>query len=336
MSRNPFHFGSPVTGAHFAGRAAESRLLASLIADGANVVLTGPVGYGKTSLLLRMAALVEAEGGTVTYADLLRMSVAPESAARVIEDACGAPSTTRGPAVLVLDGLDAVPGPDEALSDALRRLGDRRPELAVVVSGTSRLRTADATWRPWPSAAATTHLSLGPIEEEVMVAFLRSCARAGGKSLGVETAAVVCGRAGPVPRHIQRLAHAAFEEADREVTPRSVEAGFRRVLALEAEHYERRISGLAAGYRRVLAALAAGAVEHPQSAAFVRATGYANPAAARKALRVLEDKDVVVEAGGGVLHIADPFFSAWVRGARTSARLATSASSSPHRAVPVR
>jgi len=49
-----------------------------------------------------------------------------------------------------------------------------------------------------------------------------------------------------------------------------------------------------------------------QSADFVRAVGYANPGAARKAIRVLEQEETVLYRGD-VYQVADPFFREWLR-----------------------
>jgi hypothetical protein len=49
--RNPFHYGSPVTGDEFAGRGQELKDIVSLMQNSINVALISPRRYGKTSLL---------------------------------------------------------------------------------------------------------------------------------------------------------------------------------------------------------------------------------------------------------------------------------------------
>ena len=56
MTRNPFHYGTPVEGDGFAGREDELSALTSRVRNGINVVVVSPRRYGKTSLLLRAEA----------------------------------------------------------------------------------------------------------------------------------------------------------------------------------------------------------------------------------------------------------------------------------------
>jgi hypothetical protein len=70
--RNPFHYGTPVTGEHFAGREVELRALTARMRDGINVVVVSPRRYGKTSLLTAAAAAVERSGGAVVQLNVLR------------------------------------------------------------------------------------------------------------------------------------------------------------------------------------------------------------------------------------------------------------------------
>lgn len=49
-AQNPFHYGTPVEGDYFTGRAKELDALVSRMRDGINVVLVSPRRYGKTSL----------------------------------------------------------------------------------------------------------------------------------------------------------------------------------------------------------------------------------------------------------------------------------------------
>jgi hypothetical protein len=57
--------------------------------------------------------------------------------------------------------------------------------------------------------------------------------------------------------------------------------------------------------------LAVHGTDAPASAAFVEAVGLANASSARKAVRVLEADEIVVERNG-LWKVADPFFAAWL------------------------
>ena len=57
---NPFHYGSPVSGAQFVGRAKEVRALESRIRNHINVVLVSPRRYRTAPQCLRLQAEGEA------------------------------------------------------------------------------------------------------------------------------------------------------------------------------------------------------------------------------------------------------------------------------------
>jgi uncharacterized protein len=69
---NPFHYGTPAEGEHFAGRERELAALVSRLRTGINVVLISPRRYGKTSLLLRAERELEHDGATTIHANVLR------------------------------------------------------------------------------------------------------------------------------------------------------------------------------------------------------------------------------------------------------------------------
>jgi len=85
--RNPFHYGTPVTGAQFAGRTDELRALSARMRDGINVVVASPRRYGKTSLITRAAADIERAGGAVVQVNVLRCRDLPTFAAQLLTQA---------------------------------------------------------------------------------------------------------------------------------------------------------------------------------------------------------------------------------------------------------
>lgn len=84
---NPFHYGTPVTGAQFAGRTEELRALASRMRDGINVVVASPRRYGKTSLITKAAAELERHGAAVVQVNVLRCRDLPTFAAQLLTHA---------------------------------------------------------------------------------------------------------------------------------------------------------------------------------------------------------------------------------------------------------
>ena len=69
---NPFHYGTPAQAEHFTGRDEELAALVSRLRNGIHVVLISPRRYGKTSLLLRAEAELQADEAAVIHANVLR------------------------------------------------------------------------------------------------------------------------------------------------------------------------------------------------------------------------------------------------------------------------
>ena len=84
---NPFHYGTPVSGAQFAGRGEELRALTTRMRDGINVVVASPRRYGKTSLITKAAAEVERSGAAVVQVNVLRCRDLPTFASQLLTHA---------------------------------------------------------------------------------------------------------------------------------------------------------------------------------------------------------------------------------------------------------
>jgi uncharacterized protein len=218
-----------------------------------------------------------------------------------------------GPAVLMLDEFQAAVDLSSRLPELLKALSDEHPKVSLVLAGSKRhLMESLVLSRGAPLYNMAERLALGPIEDSVMQEFLQARAGSGGKPMGAAVADAIRELAGPIPHDIQRLAYEAFDAAAESVELDDVRVGMDRVVDHEAESYADRFSKFAIGHRRVLLVLALERVTRPQSGEFVRTVGYANPGAARKAIRVLEEDETVVSRAG-VYEIADTFFRAWLR-----------------------
>jgi hypothetical protein len=144
-----------------------------------------------------------------------------------------------------------------------------------------------------------------------MADYLRERARSGGKSMSAEAAGRVIELAGPVPNDIQRLAYEAWGQAGRSVTAADVDAAMANAVAHEASQYAELYSRLAPGQRRVVSALAAGAVSEPYAATFARSVGLATATSVRRALEALVADELVTRRAGSY-DVYDPFFRAWL------------------------
>jgi uncharacterized protein len=80
---NPYHYGTPVDGEHFAGRHEELEALLGRMRAGISVVVISPRRYGKTSLLRKAKAVLERDGGAVAAVNVLRCRDAGTFASRL-------------------------------------------------------------------------------------------------------------------------------------------------------------------------------------------------------------------------------------------------------------
>lgn len=368
---NPFHYGTPAEGEHFAGREPELAALLSRVRSGVNVVLISPRRYGKTSLLLRAERELEHEGAAVAHANVLRSRDVGALAARLATLAYRAPGgrwhrarqavpeflrrlrarpvvsfdgehpqfafdaglrtpdadevladvygvlaelAGRRPAALVLDEFQAIVQLGAHLPGLLKALADAHPQVSLMLAGSHQhlmqelLSTSGAALY-----GMAEPLTLGPLPPDVMTAHLCARAAAGGKPMNEAVADTIIQLAGPAPNDIQRLAYEAYDNASRTINDRAVHAGLAAATAHDALTYAERYELLSPGQRRVLTALAESPTEQPAGATFLARTGLANPSSVKKALRALEDAELVAQRGR-IVVVADPFFLAWLRG----------------------
>lgn len=91
MAGNPFHYGTPAEGEHFAGRETELAALESRLRAGINVVVISPRRYGKTSLLLRAEHHLHEDRAAVIHANVLRSRDLAAFASQLATEAFRAP-----------------------------------------------------------------------------------------------------------------------------------------------------------------------------------------------------------------------------------------------------
>jgi DNA-binding MarR family transcriptional regulator len=157
------------------------------------------------------------------------------------------------------------------------------------------------------------HIALGPIAEEDWLPFLVRRARAGGRPFASDDAAhALWRRSRPVPFDVQQLAYEAFDQADRVITDAVVERAVGALVRHQAADYAKTFERLSAGQRRVLTALATTPPAPVGSSDFARRVGLADATSVRKALRALEEAELVVRRGT-TAEIDDPFFQAWLQ-----------------------
>jgi hypothetical protein len=218
------------------------------------------------------------------------------------------------PAALVLDEFQAITRLAASLPDVFKALADAHPRVSLVLAGSKRHLMEELVVREHaPLFGMAQRLSLGPIPDPEMAAYLRTRAAAAGKPLQADADGYLLSLAGPVPNDIQHLAFEAYEAATTRIDAGAIDRGMARAVAHDNVLYAENLSRLSPGQARVLAALAAGPPDEPYSARFARSVGLASGSSVRKALQPLLANEDVVELDGGLV-VADPFFAAWLRG----------------------
>ncbi len=113
MTRNPFHYGSPVAAGAFCDRERELDALVRRMLDGQNVIVLSPRRYGKTSLLQRAIETVRRRRGRTGYASLIKASnrreVAEELLSAVLTGPAGWLTRRRSDLSQLLAGLRVQP-----------------------------------------------------------------------------------------------------------------------------------------------------------------------------------------------------------------------------------
>jgi hypothetical protein len=220
----------------------------------------------------------------------------------------------RRPAVLVLDEFQAITRHGASLPDVFKALADEHPRVSLVLAGSKRHLMEDLVIRERaPLFGMAQRMSLGPIPDDDMVAYLHRRAAGAGKPFDATAASYLLSLAGPVPNDIQHLAFEAYEAAGSVIDASDVDRGLARAVAHDNVLYAENLARLSPGQGRVLAALAWGAPIEPYSSAFARSVGLASGSSVRKALQPLLINEDVIERPDGLV-VADPFFAAWLRG----------------------
>lgn len=88
---NPYRFGSPVDGDHFADRKRELAQLRAVMSSGQNLILIAPRRYGKSSLLLAAMARARRSGGRTGRVNLIKCATPAEVAEAVLRGAVRGP-----------------------------------------------------------------------------------------------------------------------------------------------------------------------------------------------------------------------------------------------------
>ena len=216
------------------------------------------------------------------------------------------------PVSLVIDEFQRTAEIDPGLPGVFKAMVDELEEISLVFAGSRRHLMEELTIGPGaPLLGVGQRLNLGPIPKDEMVPFLVERAQAGGKQLSSDVAGRIYDLAHGIPNHVQQLAFWAFAEEGRAIDESSVQAGLDTILRVAAVDFSESFERLAPAQQRLLRALAREPAKDPYSRRFSGQLDVANPSVTRKALRRLEELELI-ELGPDGWRVANPFFERWL------------------------
>lgn len=291
----------------------------------ATAVVRGPLGWlrGRAEELRRRIA--ELPGASLALEkDGYRVSLSPfkaqsdwtaeiRRAMALLRDA----RSEKHPVSLVIDEFQKVAEIDPNLPGLFKTLTDQELRgVSLVLSGSRRHVMHQLHAGPGaPLLGVGEILTLDPVPESDMIAFLQGRAEAAGKRMTEAAARLLFVRARGVPAYVQRLAFEAFEAASKSIDEAFVKAAVATVLSRERQYFEVIFEDLAPNQRRLLRALASQPTRNVMSRDFLDRAGLRAPSSMQRALDSLEAAEKI-ELGPDGWQVADPLFALWLaRGA---------------------
>jgi hypothetical protein len=217
---------------------------------------------------------------------------------------------------LVIDEFQRVAEIDPGLPAVFKAVADELTTVSLVFAGSKLHVMRELSQGPGaPLLGMGERISLDVIPIREMTAFLRARASAGGKPMTEETATSIYRCVDGVPNDVQKLAYAAFLQADAHIDQEAVARGLAQLVSLEAIDYVELLDECSPSQQRLLKALAREPREHVYSSEFMLEVDVSNANAIRKALDALQRRELVRRDPGRRWTVANPFFRAWLAAA---------------------
>lgn len=214
------------------------------------------------------------------------------------------------PVALVLDEFQRIEELEAGAGSLLRSAIQESHGLAFVCAG-STVRLVDSLVGPaGPLHGIFEQLTVGPIDPELLAAWIEDRLRSRGVTPEAGLAAGIVAWAGPRTEDILRLAREVYERGvgKGSADPGDVAPAVRDIVMDRRATYERAWLELADSHRNVVRALASGAVRLT-SRDTLRSFGLPTPAAVVKAVERLRARHLLA---GSEDTIADPYFREWI------------------------
>jgi hypothetical protein len=215
---------------------------------------------------------------------------------------------------LVLDEFQEIVDLDPHLPKLMRAIFQKQPEVAHVYLGSRRHVMErifnDANEPFWRSAKP---IELGRIPVDLFSEFLQARFERTGRGAEPETIARLLTLTGGHPHATQELAYFLWQgtPAGETASVERLQAALEAVLRAEHAHFSLLWEEAARVQRLVLQALAREA-GHPQTKAYRDRHGLPSVASVQKALRALEQREIVA-GERGAYAIVEPFLAEWLR-----------------------
>jgi len=215
---------------------------------------------------------------------------------------------------LVFDEFQEIVEIDPDLPKLMRAIFQRQPEISHVYLGSKRhvmQRIFNDANEPFWRSAKAIELDLIPAEE--FSGFIAGRFRATGREVEPATVARLLALTGGHPHATQEISYFLWEQTPvgASASPQRLEAALDAVLRAEHSHFSLLWEEAAKAQRLVLQALAR-EPGHPLSKPYRDRHGLPSAATVQKALRALEQREVVA-GERGAYRIAEPFLADWLR-----------------------
>lgn len=237
-----------------------------------------------------------------------------------IEHLLGMPQTValerKRRVVVVFDEFQEVLDLDPALPGLMRSVFQEQGEVAHVFLGSRQhlLRKVFADRRQ-PLYRLARQMALGPIDAAAFAPYIRERFAAGHSQIthdGIERLLAITGGQ---PNDTQELAHFAWARAVAEGTPAipgTVQRALREVVSTESARFIVVWESLSPLQRRVLSAVAHDDT-HMYTSEVRRRFQLGDPSGLQKALRRLNDLELIETVQRGTYRVPDLFLRAWLR-----------------------
>jgi uncharacterized protein len=203
-----------------------------------------------------------------------------------------------------------------AIENALRNAVQVQRDVGYILAGSQPSLMEEMLSAKRPFYKAGPRLFLGKIAFEAWEEFIRAQFARRGRKMADRAIQEMLTTADLIPYDVQRLAHELWDDAELHgramLDVEDVRRVARRLVASQAQYYERLWEQLASRQRAVLQALAERGAEALYSESVRREHGLGPASTVQKALQSLDAQDII-DRYEDRYFLLDPLFALWIR-----------------------